>query len=203
MCWTHLQVHNLSQGRPEGHCQYPIDQVLSRTGFKTTQGAVRVSARCHVSYSSGPHLPIKVDSDAATRTTTPDLTTLLWRALVMPCGPLLRTSHPRQGELRRYHMSYGTGSHLPAREGFGATTHPAVSSGPQTSSIKKGLAGLSMQLGSRVSKARSRASKTSAPEQLYPARRVDRRLQCNAGPVNHSQDTATVVRQPNRTTPYR
>jgi hypothetical protein len=163
-----------------------------------------------MSYSSRPHLPIKMDSGAVTRTTTPDLTTLLWRALVLPCGPLLRTSHPRQVGLQCYHVSHGTGPHLRAREGSGATTRSAVPCGPRTSSIKKGLAGLAMQLGSRVfmarsrvPKARSRVSKTSAPDQLYPARHVDRRLQCNAGPINHSQDTATVVGQSNRTTPYR
>jgi hypothetical protein len=49
MCWPHLRVRSLSRGGPEGHCQYPIDRVPPRTGFKTTQGAERASTRCHVS----------------------------------------------------------------------------------------------------------------------------------------------------------
>jgi hypothetical protein len=100
-----------------------------------------------------------MDSGATTRTTTPDLTTLLWRALVLPCGPLLRTSHPHQGGLQRYHVSHGTGPHFRAREGSGATTRPAVPCGPCTSSIKKGLASLAMQLDSRVFIARSRVAR--------------------------------------------
>jgi hypothetical protein len=56
-------------------------------------------------------------------------------------------------------VSYGSGPYLPTGEGFGVVTCPAVPYGPQASSIKKGIASLHMQLGSRISKACSCGSK--------------------------------------------
>jgi hypothetical protein len=157
-----------------GHCWYPADQVSPRTGFKTTQGVGHASARCHVSCSSKPCLPIEVASDAAICPTTLDLATLLWWALVLPCGSLLRTSPPREGELRRCHVSHGTGPRFPAREGSDAATCHAVPYRSWASSIKKGLDGLAIQLGSHIPKTLSRVSKAPVPEQLWPARRVGR-----------------------------
>jgi hypothetical protein len=94
----------------------------------------------------------------------PDLASLSRWAPVLPRVLQLWTSHLRQGKLRRCHVSHGTGPRLPAGEGSGAVTHPIVPCGPRASSIKKGLAGLAMQLGSRISKECSRVFKTPAPE---------------------------------------
>jgi hypothetical protein len=56
-------------------------------------------------------------------------------------------------------MPYGSGPRLSVGEGSSATTRPTVPSGPWASSIKKGLIGLPMQLGSHVSKARTHVPK--------------------------------------------
>jgi hypothetical protein len=79
---------------------------------------------CHVSYGSRPRLRPR------------------WASTL----PLSRGSRPR-------HVSYGSEPHFSTGKGSGAATHPAVPYGPHTSSIKKGLASLPIQLGSRVSKA--------------------------------------------------
>jgi hypothetical protein len=51
------------------------------------------------------------------------------------------------------HMPYSVGSCFPAQEGPGAATCSVTLCGPQTSRMKKWLAGLPMRLGSRVFKA--------------------------------------------------
>jgi hypothetical protein len=56
-------------------------------------------------------------------------------------------------------VPYGSGPHLSAGEGSGAAMHPAVLSRSCALSIKKGLAGLPMQLGSRVSKSHAHVPK--------------------------------------------
>jgi hypothetical protein len=66
--------------------------------------------------------------------------------------PWLRTLPPCWRELRCRRVFYGSGHHLPTGKGFGAAMHPAVPYRLRASSIKKGLADLPMQLGSRVSK---------------------------------------------------
>jgi hypothetical protein len=86
--------------------------------------------RCHVSSGSGPHLPAEVGFGTATCHEALDLASLLGRASVL-------------------HMSYGSSS----------TMRHVVSYGSRASSIKKGLAGLPMQLGPCVSKALSHVSK--------------------------------------------
>jgi hypothetical protein len=90
-------------------------------------------------------------------------------------GPLLRISPPRQGGLRRCHVSHSTRPRLPTGKGSGAATHLTVSYEPRASSIKKGLTSLAMQLGSCVPNARSCDFKAPAPEQLWLARSVSMR----------------------------
>jgi hypothetical protein len=55
------------------------------------QGGLRY---CHVSHGSGPCLPVKEGSSAATCPVAPDLASLLRRAPVLSCVPRLRTSPP-------------------------------------------------------------------------------------------------------------
>jgi hypothetical protein len=69
------------------------------------------------------------------------------------------TLPPCQGGLWGCHMSSGSKPHLLVEESSGTTTRPAVRCGPWASSIKKCLAGLPKQLGSRVFKARVHVSK--------------------------------------------
>jgi hypothetical protein len=58
-----------------------------------------------------------------------------------------------QGRAPVHHVSYSSRSCLPTGEGSdGTIACPAISCGPQASSIKKSLADLLVQLGSHVSK---------------------------------------------------
>jgi hypothetical protein len=127
--------------------------------------------RCHVSHGTRSRLPARDGSTAAMWPTAPDPASLLGRAPVLPCVPRHQILPPCSGGLRRYHVSHGTASRLPAREGSGTATYhtapdlasllgrapalPCVTQlcGPQTSRIKKDLDGIPMQLDSRVSKA--------------------------------------------------
>jgi hypothetical protein len=91
-------------------------------------------------------------------------------------------------------------------EGSDAAMHHAVPCGPWPSNIKKMLAGLSMQLGSRVSNPRAHVFKAPDIElscktcgqaaSLMSARRADMRLQCHVSPVNHSRGTTTALGDP-------
>jgi hypothetical protein len=99
--------------------------VPSRPGipvYKSRQRVGRVPTRRHVSCSSGPSLPAKLDSGATTCPVAPDLTSQRGRALVLPRVQWLRTPPHSEGGLRYCHVSSGTGSCLPTREGFGTTT---------------------------------------------------------------------------------
>jgi hypothetical protein len=78
---------------------------------------------------------------------------VLQMALVLPRVTRLRTPPPYSGGLRFCHMSHGSGPCLPAREGSGAVTCPMTLRGPRVLRIKKGLGGLPMQQGSRVTEA--------------------------------------------------
>jgi hypothetical protein len=108
-----------------------------RTSFKTRQVTGCAPTRCYVPYSSGPHLPVKVGSDAVTCPMASDLTSQLRWAPTLSRVLWLRTLPPDQGGSRCCHASRG----------------PQWAVGLRY--IKKGLAGLFMQLGSRVSKART------------------------------------------------
>jgi hypothetical protein len=82
---------------------------------------------CHMSCSSRPcHCPTKVGSGAAMCPMTPDHTSLLGRALVLPHVLWLQTSPPARGELRRCHVSYRFGPLLPAKLGSGAALCPTA-----------------------------------------------------------------------------
>jgi hypothetical protein len=101
--------------------------VLSRVPLLRTpppcRGAVR---RCHVLRSSQPHLPTWEGSSAAICPAALDLISIHGRAPALPRVPQLRTPPPYIGGLRRCHASRGTGPHLPASEGSGATARPMV-----------------------------------------------------------------------------
>jgi hypothetical protein len=79
---------------------------------------------CHVSYSSGPRLTAEVGSGTAMCPVAPDLTSRLMQAPSLLCVLWLRTSPPNQGGLRRCHVSYDSGPHLPARASSGAVICP-------------------------------------------------------------------------------
>jgi hypothetical protein len=121
---------------------YPRIQVLSQD---KEQGGLR---RCHVSHVSGLCLTER-------------------RAPALPHVPQLRTSPPRRGGLRCCHVDPTS---PPREESSGAATYPMATSGLWTTGIKKGLTAPGTQLGSHVSKARSRVTEA-------PARRADRPLQ--------------------------
>jgi hypothetical protein len=71
-------------------------------------------------------------------------------------------------------VSYGPEPRLFAGEGSDADTRPTVPYGPRASCIKKDIAGLPMQLGSRVSKTCLRVLRRLTPEPLRHARRMGR-----------------------------
>jgi hypothetical protein len=107
-----------------GHCWYPADRVPLHTSLKSRQVVGCASTHCHVPYGSEPCLPTEVGFDAATCHMALDLASRLRWAPVLPCVIWLRTSPPDIGGLRRCHVSYGSGPHLPEEVGFGATKYP-------------------------------------------------------------------------------
>jgi hypothetical protein len=104
--------------------------------------------RCHVSHGSRLCLPER-------------------RAPTLPRVPQLRTSPPCRGGLRCCHVAPVS---PPREESSGAATYPTALSGLCTREIKKGMTAPGTQLGSHVSKARSRVTEV-------PARRADMSLQ--------------------------
>jgi hypothetical protein len=167
-------LKNICQVKQENHiCGYPEDRVPSHTSSKSTQGAGRASTRCHVSCNFGSNLPTDVGSGTTMFPTAPDLASLLKWTPALPRVSQLRSLPPWRGELRCCHVSHGSELWLPERgapllprvprlralpswEGSsGATTCHTAPSGLCTTGIKKCLAALSTQLGSRVCKARS------------------------------------------------
>jgi hypothetical protein len=143
-----LQFNQVLSIKPKCRvCRHPEDrvpriQVLSQD---KEQGGLR---RCHVSHVSGLCLTER-------------------RAPALPHVPQLRTSPPRRGGLRCCHVDPTS---PPREESSGAATYPTATSGLWTTGIKKGLTAPGTQLGSHVSKARSRVTEA-------PARRADRPLQ--------------------------
>jgi hypothetical protein len=124
-----------------------------------------------VARGPGSRLLGELSSGAATRFSALDLVSLprwalalprvpwLWallpkrRASALPRVSHLRTSPLCRGRLRRCHMAPAS----PLREeSSGAATYPTTLSGLWTTGIKKGLAASDTQLGSHVSKTRSR-----------------------------------------------
>jgi hypothetical protein len=82
---------------------------------------------CHVSHGSGPCLPAREGSGAATCPMTPDPASLLGRAPALPRVLRHRTPPPCSGGLRRCHVSHDTGPRLLTREGSGAAMCPTAS----------------------------------------------------------------------------
>jgi hypothetical protein len=97
----------------------------------------------HVSLSSRHHLPVGVSSDAAMCPSAPDLTSPQKRAPTLPHASWLWTLPP-----------WG--------ESSGAVMFPMTLNGSWATRIKKGLAALGLQLGSRDPKARSCITETPA-----------------------------------------
>jgi hypothetical protein len=140
-----------------------------------------------VSRGPRPRLLTEVSSGAVTCPSAPDLTSLQRWAPALSCVPRPRTAPPCRGELRRCHVSHGLGSRLLAEVSSdvatcptaqcsaflrgelrcGAATCPTSPGGLWTPEIKKGLAALGTQLGSRVFKAHSCV--TEAPADVHAA----------------------------------
>jgi hypothetical protein len=148
-----------------------LSRVLCLRTLSPIWGGLR---RCHVSYDFRPHLPAEMDSDAATCHMPSDLTSqlrwttalprVLWLqtsrsrlrwAPALSCVLWLRTLSPGWGGLRRCHVSYGSGPHLPTEVGSGAVTCHTGSPWAMSLSIKKRLASLTVQLGMHVHNARA------------------------------------------------
>jgi hypothetical protein len=101
--------------------------VLSRVARLRTPPPCSVGLQCyHVPHGFGPRLPARKGSSATTCHMTSDLTTLLWRAPILPRVTRLRTPPPSSGGLWCCHLSHGYGPRLAAREGSGAVTCPTT-----------------------------------------------------------------------------
>jgi hypothetical protein len=75
---------------------------------------------------SGPHLPAREGSGAATRSATPDSTTHHGRAPELPRVSQLRTPPPNSEGLRCCHTVCSSGLRHPARKGSGAAACSAT-----------------------------------------------------------------------------
>jgi hypothetical protein len=166
---------------------------------------------CHIPCSSEPHLPIKVGSDAAMCATAPDLAFL--RGWLQRChvfrGPRPRllaevssgaatcSSAPDFTSLPKWTSALPRVPCLqtlpPRGETSGVATYPTTPSGLWTTGIKKCLATLGTQLGSRIFKACSRVTEV-------PARRVHIQRHHNLQDVRTCRYNATqqcsIVRLP-------
>jgi hypothetical protein len=168
---ANLNEANLNEEDTAWSVSVPSRSVPSHADFRLRQGAERVFTCCHVSCSPESSLSVEMGSGTATRPTASDLGSLSRRALALPRVPQPRTSPTCLGGLRRCHVSYGSESRLPVEEGSSAAMCSTASNpaslqeraqalprvpqfhvGRGASSIKKGLAGLAMQLDSCVSK---------------------------------------------------
>jgi hypothetical protein len=136
----------------------------------------------------GPRLLAELSSDAAMCSLASDLASLPRWAAVLPCVPWPRASLPCYVELRRCYVFLSFEPCLPTEVGSGADICPMApgSISPRgelwcchvphapsslwTTGIKKGLVAPGTQLGSHVSKERSRVTEASV-------RRADRPLQ--------------------------
>jgi hypothetical protein len=104
-------------------------------------------------YSSGPYLPTKIGSGAATCPTALDPASLLRWTPALPRVHRLWTTPPDQDGLRSYHVPLRFGPRFPVGKGYGIFACPTTL-GPASL--------LGTQLGSRVSKASSRVTKALA-----------------------------------------
>jgi hypothetical protein len=106
--------------------------------------------RCHVLRGSGSRLYAEVGSGAAMYPMSSNLVSRLRWTLVLPRVWWLQTLPPSWGELRRSHVSYGSGSRLLTVVDSDGTMCPAAPCEPGASNIKKRLANLPVQLGTHV-----------------------------------------------------
>jgi hypothetical protein len=153
---------------------------------------LRATTHCHVSSISGPHLHIEEGSDADTCPAALVLPRVLRFWTLTPCWRGFCCCHMSRGSrlhwegLQCSHVPYGSGLRLPAENGSGAAMCPVELYASQVSRITKGLAGLAMQLGSRV-------SKTFTPEQLRHVRCASRRHHWGLQDVWTCDYSATLV----------
>jgi hypothetical protein len=147
----------------------------------------------HVSHDTRPCPPTREGSGATMCTVALDPASLQGRAPAPPCVLRLQTLPP-------------------SREGSDVVVHPVVPCGPHASSIKKSLVGMPVQLGSCVFKAHAHVFNTSDTRAIMGLQDMRAggtfnahmtcgqaatvRLQCNTGPVDYSQGTATVPGDP-------
>jgi hypothetical protein len=102
-------------------CIHALPCALQLRTMHLCQGGLR---RCHVSYSSGPCLPVEVGSSAATCLMTPDLAPLLKWAPVPLHVQWLRISLRGRRGLRHRHMSRDSGPLFPVEMGSGVAACP-------------------------------------------------------------------------------
>jgi hypothetical protein len=111
-----------------------ILSVLCRPGIPTyrLKSKTRSKTYCHMPYNSESRFLAQAGSDVATCLTAPEPASLLRRALALSRALRFRTLPPCSRGLQRCHVSSGI------------STCPMTLSSPQTSGIKKDLAGLGM-----------------------------------------------------------
>jgi hypothetical protein len=112
--WPHLWVRCHPRGGSGGPLSVPY-----RPGTPVY--------KLQVNTKSGACIHVFSGSDAATCSVAPDPASLLGRALVRPHAQWLRTPPPYYRGLRYHHMSSGSRSRLPAKEGSNATVCPMAS----------------------------------------------------------------------------
>jgi hypothetical protein len=89
---------------------------------------------CHMPYNAGSCLPAREGFGVVTCPTALDPASILRSAPMLPCVSRLWILPPCSGGLRRCHVSRGSRSCLPAREGSVATTCPTA---PDPASLLK------------------------------------------------------------------
>jgi hypothetical protein len=104
----HREKENDGEEEGSRSLSVPYRPGTPHTSFKSRQRAGCVSTHRHVPCGTGPSLPAKVGSEAATCPVAPDHTSLLVRASMLPCVQWLWTR-------------------IPAKEGSNTTTHPMAS----------------------------------------------------------------------------
>jgi hypothetical protein len=98
-----------------------LPRVLWLWTYPPGRGELR---RCHVSYDSGPCLPVEVGSDAAMCHIISDLASRQRWTPILPRVLWLRTYPPGRGGHRRCHMSYDSGPLLSTEVGSDAAKCP-------------------------------------------------------------------------------
>jgi hypothetical protein len=121
-------------------CRYPTDQVPPHIRLSPRQEKHTVTCPITPNHvfllrraptlprvpCSGSCLPDRKGSDAAMCHVAPNPSSLLMRALALPRVPRLWILPPCSGGLRHCHVSHGSGSYFPAREGSSAAMCPTA-----------------------------------------------------------------------------